>query len=384
MNPQHDVLLLAQKLMEKPSISPDDAGCQILLTHWLKELGFTVQSFDSGRVKNIWARYGTVAPLFIFAGHTDVVPTGDLSAWLSPPFQPEIRDGYLFGRGACDMKGGLAAMIAATASFLKNNRESFHGSLGFLITSGEEGDDYNDGTPHVMQQLAALGEIPDYCIVGEPSCTAVLGDMIKIGRRGSLSGLLTLHGKQGHVAYPQQLVNPIHQVADFLQECVHTVWDEGNAHFPPTSFQITRIHADGQSGNVVPGELQLAFNFRYSPMSSQETLQARIEALLEKHTLNDDLQWRLSGLPFLTQEGALLNAAQQAIQSVCHITPQLSTSGGTSDGRFIAPYGVDVIELGLINKTIHQINESTSVEALQQLVLVYGRILLNLFDSTVI
>lgn len=384
MNPQHDVLLLAQKLMEKPSISPDDAGCQILLAHWLKELGFAVQSFHSGRVKNLWARYGTVAPLFVFAGHTDVVPTGDLSAWLSSPFQPEIRDGYLFGRGACDMKGGLAAMIAATASFLKNNRESFHGSLGFLITSGEEGDDYNDGTPYVMEQLAALGEIPDYCIVGEPSCTAILGDMIKIGRRGSLSGLLTLHGKQGHVAYPQQLVNPIHQVADFLQECVHTVWDEGNAHFPPTSFQITRIHADGQSGNVVPGELQLAFNFRYSPMSSQETLQARIEALLEKHTLNDDLQWRLSGLPFLTQEGALLNAAQQAIQSVCHITPQLSTSGGTSDGRFIAPYGVDVIELGLINKTIHQINESTSVEALQQLVLVYERILLNLFDSTVI
>lgn len=387
MNSQHDVfnvLLLAQQLMEKPSISPDDADCQILLSDWLTELGFTVQSFDSGRVKNLWARYGTAEPLFVFAGHTDVVPTGDLSAWTSPPFKPEIRHNYLFGRGACDMKGGLAAMVAATASFLKNKNSSFHGSIGFLITSGEEGEDYNDGTPYVMQQLAALGEIPDYCIVGEPSCTAILGDTIKIGRRGSLSGSLTIHGKQGHVAYPQQLVNPIHQVSHFIQACVDTVWDEGNVHFPPTSFQITRIHADGQSGNVVPGELELAFNFRYSPMSSQESLQTHIESLLKKYALNYDVQWRLSGLPFLTQEGPLLNAAQQAIQSICHITPVLSTSGGTSDGRFIAPYGVDVIELGLINKTIHQINESTSVEALHQLVLVYEQILLNLFDCTVI
>jgi succinyl-diaminopimelate desuccinylase len=369
-----NIVDLAQKLIRFPSVTPEDAGCQEFLKDIFLQLGFTVQHFDCNRVKNLWARCGDKDPLFVFAGHTDVVPTGDLSLWHSPPFEPHVRDHYLFGRGACDMKGSLAAMVVATHEFLQITTK-FNGSIGFLITSGEEGNDFNDGTPYVMQKLAETHQIPRYCIVGEPSCTEFLGDTIKIGRRGSLNGYLKILGTQGHVAYPQNADNPIHRATAFFDELVHTIWDQGNEFFPPTSFQITKFSADSGGTNVIPGELDVVFNFRYSPLSSQETLQTRVEALLKKHALNYHLDWRLSGLPFLTQEGILLEKTKQVIQETCQIDPILSTSGGTSDGRFIAPYGVDVIELGLINKTIHQINESASIESLEKLCVIYKKIL---------
>lgn len=372
-----DVLTLAKILMQKPSVTPCDAGCQVWLHDFLSSLGFTVQQFDRGRVKNLWARYGNTSPLFVFAGHTDVVPVGDLTLWRYPPFEPTVHDNMLFGRGACDMKGGLAAMLAAMAQFL-SQKPLLRGSIGFLITSAEEGDDYNDGTPYVMEKLAEMEQIPDYCLVGEPSCSTTLGDTIKVGRRGSLTGHLNIIGKQGHVAYPQLALNPIHHAANALQALTQTTWDDGNAFFPPTSFQITRIHADAGGNNVIPGELNITFNFRYSPVSSAESLTEKIIALLNQHELTYTLEWRHSGLPFLTQNGALLDAAQHAIQTVCGISPELSTSGGTSDGRFIAPYGVDVIELGLINKTIHQINECVTVDSLHQLTAVYEALLKQL------
>lgn len=369
-----NVIDLAQQLLKQPSITPADAGCQALLSEKFLKMGFSIQHWPCGRVQNLWARFGTAEPLFVFAGHTDVVPTGDLSAWTSPPFDPQIRENYLFGRGACDMKGGLAAMLVATEAFLQK-RSSINGSIGFLITSGEEGDDFEDGTPYVMKKLKESHQLPRYCIVGEPSCAQTLGDTIKVGRRGSLTGTLTILGKQGHVAYPQYADNPIHRASPFLDELVDTVWDEGNDFFPPTSFQITKISADSGGSNVIPGELTIVFNFRYSPVSSHEALKKQVKAMLEKHSLTHDLQWRLSGLPFLTHQGPLLDATKSVIQEICQLEPILSTSGGTSDGRFIAPYGVDVIELGLINKTIHQINESTSIDALQQLCVVYEGIL---------
>lgn len=374
-----DVITLTQQLIQKPSVTPFDAGCQDLLKEILLNLEFSIQHFDSGRVKNIWARYGTKAPLFIFAGHTDVVPTGDLQAWQSPPFDPQIREGHIFGRGACDMKGGLAAMIIAVDAFLKKN-SAVDGSIGFLITSAEEGDDYEDGTPYVMQQLSTMNQLPHYCIVGEPSSETLLGDTIKIGRRGSLTGHLKIRGKQGHVAYPQYAENPIHLATNFLNEITRTIWDDGNDYFPPTSFQITKINADSGGNNVIPGELDVTFNFRYSPMSSHNELRERVKTILKNHALNYEIEWHLSGLPFLTQTGPLLSAAQKAIHETCMLNPILSTSGGTSDGRFIAPYGIDVIELGLINKTIHQINESTSLGSLHQLCLVYERILELIFS----
>jgi succinyl-diaminopimelate desuccinylase len=385
-----DAIILAKQLIEKPSITPDDAGCQALLSDILSTLGFHVEQFDHNRVKNLWARYGTQEPLFVFAGHTDVVPTGDLSSWISPPFEPEIRENYLYGRGACDMKGGLAAMLVATECFLKKHHENtdktqkFKGSIGFLITSGEEGDDFEDGTPYVMKKLAERNEIPRYCIVGEPSSSTVLGDTIKVGRRGSLTGYLKILGKQGHVAYPQLAENPMHRAAGVLNELVNTTWDNGNNYFPATSFQITKINADSGGSNVIPGELEITFNFRYASVSTHEELKEKVTAILNKHELKYELTWRLSGLPFLTPSGKLLDAAQEAIKTICGLTPLLSTSGGTSDGRFIAPYGVDVIELGLINATIHQINESTSVDALQQLSVVYEEILGRIFQKGLI
>lgn len=372
-----DCVTLAKQLMEKPSITPNDAGCQEFLASLFLNLGFEIQHFDYRQVKNLWARYGHQEPLFVFAGHTDVVPTGDLSAWESPPFEPTVRDNYLFGRGACDMKGALAAMLTAVESFLEK-KNPFKGSIGFLITSAEEGDDFEDGTPYVMEKLAAINQIPRYCIVGEPSCESLLGDTIKIGRRGSLTGYLKISGKQGHVAYPQYAENPIHRATLMLEELTKISWDNGNEYFPATSFQITKINADAGGNNVIPGELDIVFNFRYASIVSHEELRQRVEELLKKHDLNVEIRWRLSGLPFLTKEGRLLEATKSAIQSVCNLVPVLSTSGGTSDGRFIAPYGVDVIELGLINKTIHQINESTSIDTLKQLSIVYEKVLENL------
>lgn len=376
-----DVVTLAKELMSKSSVTPDDAGCQLLLAERLSHLGFQVEQFNRNRVKNLWARIGTEAPLFVFAGHTDVVPTGDLNAWISPPFEPQVREGYLYGRGACDMKGALAAMLISTEKFLVTH-SSFSGSIGFLITSAEEGDDFEDGTPYVMQKLADRNEVPQYCIVGEPSCSETLGDTIKVGRRGSLTGYLRVMGKQGHVAYPHLAENPVHFMANMLSELVHTEWDQGNEFFPATSLQITKLHSDSGGSNVIPGELEMTFNFRYASVSSHETLKNQVIALLKKYHLTFELKWRLNGLPFLTHSGKLLDAAQESIKQMCELIPVLSTSGGTSDGRFIAPYGVDVIELGLINKTIHQINESTSVEALEQLCDLYEKILENIYHTT--
>lgn len=373
-----NTIALAQQLIKKPSVTPNDAGCQNFLAEILSTLKFTLNSFDCRKVKNLWARYGREEPLFIFAGHTDVVPPGELSAWQSPPFEPETRDNYLFGRGACDMKGSLAAMLTATERFLTQYKK-FSGSIGFLITSGEEGDDFEDGTPYVMEQLQAINQIPQYCIVGEPSSETLLGDTIKIGRRGSLTGYLKIIGKQGHVAYPQYAKNPVHEASAMLHELTHINWDKGNEYFPPTSFQITKIQADGGSSNVVPGELHINFNFRYSSATSQNNLQQRVEEILKKSKLAYEIKWRLNGLPFLTHTGHLLEATKNAIHTICGITPVLSTSGGTSDGRFIAPYGVDVIELGLINKTIHQINESASIDSLHQLSQVYEKVLEKIF-----
>lgn len=373
-----NLIHLAQQLIRYPSITPEDAGCQEFLKEILLDMGFSIQQLDHGRVKNLWARYGNTKPLFVFAGHTDVVPPGNLPLWDSPPFEPDIRNDYLFGRGACDMKGALAAMIIATHNFLQK-KTLFEGSIGFLITSAEEGDDFEDGTPYVMKKLAETGEIPHYCIVGEPSSENKLGDTIKVGRRGSLTGYLKILGKQGHVAYPQLAENPIHQSTSFFNEFTHTVWDHGNEFFLPTSLQITKFTSDSGGSNVIPGKLEVVFNFRYSPVLTHEQLQNRVESLLKKHSLRYSIQWRLNGLPFLTREGPLVETVQQVIKENCQITPVLSTSGGTSDGRFIAPYGVDVIELGLINKTIHQINESASLRSLEQLSKIYEKVLEALF-----
>ncbi len=369
-----NIINLTKQLIQFPSITPDDAGCQEFIAQILTKIGFSIQHWPCNKVKNLWARYGSEEPLFVFAGHTDVVPTGDLSSWASPPFEPAIRDNFLFGRGACDMKGGLAAMLVATKAFLQK-KPNLKGSIGFLITSAEEGDDFADGTPYVMQKLKDLNQLPRYCIVGEPSSEKNLGDTIKIGRRGSLTGHLKILGKQGHVAYPQYADNPIHRSTAFLHELAHTEWDKGNEFFPPTSLQITQILANSGGNNVIPGELKIVFNFRYSPVLTHEQLEKSVESLLKKHALTYELTWNLSGQPFLTHQGPLLEAAKHVIQQVCQLNPILSTSGGTSDGRFIAPYGVDVIELGLINKTIHQINESTSIESLQQLCIVYEKLL---------
>ena len=326
----NETVALAKQLMACPSITPNDAGCQPILSERLQRIGFTCESLHFGDVDNLWARYGEAAPLIVFVGHTDVVPTGPLSEWASPPFEPEIRDGYLYGRGASDMKGGIAAMVVATENILRAN-PNFPGSIAFLITSDEEGP-ATDGTQKVLEELLKRGIKIDYCIVGEPSTDKEIGDQIRIGRRGSLHGKLITHGKQGHVAHPQLAKNPIHLSALALHELAQTEWDKGNEHYPPTSFQISNIHAGTGAANVIPGHLETLMNFRFSTAVTPQELQERTQALLAKHGLQFDLEWHVGAQPFLTKPGKLISAAQRAIKTVTGLDVKLSTGGGTSDG----------------------------------------------------
>lgn len=359
-----------QKLISIPSITPDDMGCQEYMMTYLKQLGFVCQVLNKEPVSNFFACYGDTGPLLVFAGHTDVVPVGDIEKWQSDPFVLTERDGLLFGRGVADMKGSLAAMLCMAKQFI-HNHPSFNGRLGFLITSGEEGDEYDWGTPYVMEHLKQQGISIDYCIVGEPSSTTHSGDVVKIGRRGSLSAKISLHGKQGHVAYPHLASNPIHSISPVLAELTQNQWDEGNAHFPPTSMQITNLQSGGHASNIIPGELYLDLNFRYSTEQSRHSLKEAVEAAFKKYNLEPHIVWRLSGEPFLTAKGALINATKEAIFQETGLNTELSTSGGTSDGRFIAPYGVEVIEIGPQNATIHQVNECLALKDLEAVERIY-------------
>jgi succinyl-diaminopimelate desuccinylase len=365
---------LLQQLIRCPSLTPDDAGCQTIIGERLKKIGFTLESMRFGNVDNLWARRGTQAPLFVFAGHTDVVPTGPLSAWQSDPFQPSIRDGFLYGRGAADMKSGLAAMVIAAENFIHKN-PNFTGSIAFLITSDEEGPTNTDGTQRVVAELVKRNEKMDYCIIGEASSEKLLGDQIRVGRRGSLSGKLLVQGKQGHVAFPHLASNPIHLAAAALQELTATEWDQGNEFFPPTTFQISNIHAGTGALNVIPGTLDIDFNFRFSTAVTVAELQQRVTKILEKNNLQFDLQWKLTGQPFLTKKSKLITSVQQAIKEITQLDTQLSTGGGTSDGRFIAPTGTEVIELGPCNASVHQANEHVRVSDLELLTKIYERAL---------
>ncbi|GAB3488657.1 succinyl-diaminopimelate desuccinylase [Marinomonas epiphytica] len=372
-------LKLALDLMSRPSVTPEDAGCQDVMIERLKALGFTVEEMPFGDVKNFYAKRGTSGPNLCFAGHTDVVPSGPEQEWKVPPFKPEIIDGILYGRGAADMKGSLAAMITAVEGFVKAN-PNHPGYISFLITSDEEGP-FVDGTTRVVDTLMERDEKMEWCIVGEPSSTKQLGDIIKNGRRGSFSGDLTVYGKQGHVAYPHLAKNPIHLAAPALDEMANTQWDDGNDFFPPTSFQVSNIQAGTGATNVVPGELKAQFNFRFSSELDFDKLKAGVTQILDKHQLNYDIDWTYNGLPFLTRPGELVDAIVDAVQNTVDITPELSTSGGTSDGRFIAKMGTQVVELGPINATIHQINECVDAESLNQLSSIYQKILENLFTK---
>lgn len=373
LNHTQAVIELAKELIAIPSITPQDKGCQTILSHRLQKLGFDIQSLPFTDVSNFWARYGNTGPVFVFAGHTDVVPPGPLQQWTSNPFEPEIRNQKLYGRGAADMKSSLAAMVIASENFLKKCPKP-KGSIAFLITSDEEGPAIN-GTVKVVEYLKQQSIKIDYCLVGEASSEHQLGDLIKIGRRGTLTGKLTIHGKQGHIAYPQLANNPIHKILPALIELTQTIWDQGNAQFPPTSFQISNIAAGTGADNVIPGHLDVNFNFRYCTENTAEKLQARVEAILQKHQLNYQLNWRHGGLPFLTPAKELVTAAVRAIETVCQISPELSTIGGTSDGRFIATLGAQVVEIGPINASIHQIDEHVDIVELEQLVKIYEKIL---------
>lgn len=371
---------LAQALIREESVSPADGNCQQIMSRFLEELGFKVEAMPFGPVSNFWAtRAGaSTGPLFVFAGHTDVVPTGPLEAWDHPPYAGEVTGDMLHGRGAADMKGSLAAMLTATRRFLETHPD-YSGSIGYLITSDEE-DVAEDGTVKVMDALEARGIKLDYCVIGEPSSSTQLGDVIRVGRRGSLNGSLTIRGIQGHVAYPNDARNPIHEFGPVLAELAATTWDEGNEFFPPTSFQISNIQAGTGAKNVIPGELHVEFNFRFSTESSQASLQERTEAILKKHATDYVVDWKLSGPPFLTAGGKLIPAVQTVITNVCGIDTELSTSGGTSDGRFIAPRGVEVVELGPRNATIHKINECVSLKDLDKLSMVYEALLTNMLS----
>lgn len=369
-------LQLAMDLISRTSVTPEDAGCQELMISRLEPLGFKVERLRFGEVDNIWLRRGDQSPVLAFAGHTDVVPTGPEGVWDNPPFQPAIIDGMLHGRGAADMKGSLAAMVTACEDFLAEHADH-KGSIAFLITSDEEGPAKN-GTVKVIEYLEARNEKIDWCLIGEPSSTNRVGDVVKNGRRGSLHGHLTIKGIQGHVAYPHLARNPVHEVALAIADLTGEVWDEGNEFFPPTSFQIWQIHAGTGASNVIPGECQVNFNFRFSSELTAEQLQERVTAILDRHQLEYDIDWHLSGQPFLTRPGALVNAAQQAIRDVTGMEVELSTSGGTSDGRFIAPTGAQVVELGPVNATIHKVNECVNAEDLDTLQEIYTGILKHL------
>ena len=366
------VLDLTRDLLRIQSVTPADGGCQALLGAALKAAGFRVESMRYGEVDNLWARRGDGGPLLCFAGHTDVVPPGPVAEWAVDPFAAEICGGRLIARGAADMKSGLAAMTVACQRFV-HDYPDHPGSIAFLITSDEEGE-ARDGTLRVMEELDRRGECIDWCVVGEPSSTHVLGDAIRVGRRGSLTGLMTLRGIQGHVAYPQEARNPIHDLAEFVSAVNLQPLDRGNRHFPPSSFQMVNVHSDTGATNVIPGELTCRFNFRYSTEWTQDALVGHIESLLARLDIDCDIDWRDVGRPFLTDEGTLTRAAARAVLEQTGCEPELSTSGGTSDGRFISPYGVDVVEFGPVNRTIHKVNEEVRVDDLPVLQRVYYRI----------
>ena len=371
-----DTLALTKELIARRSVTPEDAGCQTILAQRLQALDFRIEHLRFGEVDNLWARRGNTDPLFVFAGHTDVVPSGPETDWRHPPFTPTEDNGLLYGRGAADMKGSLAAMITATERFLDQHPDH-HGSIAYLITSDEEGVAI-DGTVKVVEWLQARNEKIDWCLVGEPTSSDKIGDVIKNGRRGSLGGVLTIRGVQGHVAYPHLAKNPVHLFSPALAELVAMKWDHGNEHFPPTTFQISNVQAGTGATNVIPGELQVVFNFRFSTEVTDAELRTRVETILNRHGLDYHIDWQLSGQPFLTPEGELVDASRQAIKSVCGYAAELSTSGGTSDGRFIAPTGAQVVELGPSNATIHKVDEHVTITELDILSNVYQQILGNL------
>ena len=373
---QSATLDLSLQLLRQPSVTPEDHTCQTIMADRLSKIGFNIENMRFEDVDNLWARRGTETPVFCFAGHTDVVPTGKLDAWESDPFKPEIRDGKLYGRGSADMKTALAAMVVASERFVEKH-PNHKGSIAFLITSDEEGPSIN-GTVKVIETLEARNEKLTWCLVGEPSSTNTLGDIVKNGRRGSLNANLTVKGKQGHVAYPHLAINPIHTAANAIAELCETVWDNGNEYFPATTFQISNINSGTGATNVVSGTLNTLFNFRYSTEVTAEQLKARTLEILDRHGVEYDIEWTLSGLPFLTPVGELVNAARTAILNVTGTETELSTSGGTSDGRFIAPTGAQVLELGVLNATIHQINEHVNIDELEPLAEIYEQILVEL------
>lgn len=367
----NDVLELACDLIRRRSVTPEDAGCQVQLAERLTRAGFHCQSLRYGEVDNLWATHGEGVPTLVFLGHTDVVPTGPVEAWASDPFEPVIRDGRLYGRGAADMKGSVAAMVVALEAFVAAHPQH-RGRVGLLLTSDEEGPDNLDGVRRVAEHFRATGERIDWCVVGEPSSKERLGDLIRVGRRGSLSGTLTVRGVQGHVAYPEKAKNPIHAFAPALAELAVERWDEGNQDFPPTSFQVSNLNSGTGANNVIPGVLTALINFRYSTASRAEDLRARTEAILEKHGIDWQIEWSLSGEPFLTPPGgAVRDAVIKVCRELCGISPEESTGGGTSDGRFIAPLGTEVVELGPVNATIHKVDECVTVADLEKLPSLY-------------
>jgi len=368
-----DTLDLAKNLIARPSVSPKDEGCLDEIIKILEPYNFKVERMPFEDVDNLWLRRGTQSPLFVFAGHTDVVPPGPAEDWDSPAFEPTERDGFLYGRGAADMKGSDAAFTIAVRNFVQKH-PNHKGSIALLMTSDEEADAIN-GTVKVVETLEARNEKIDYCVAAEPSSIQTLGDQIKNGRRGSLNGKLKVHGIQGHIAYPHLAENPIHTLAPALTELTQEVWDKGNDYFPPTSFQVSNIHAGTGVTNVIPGHTEVVFNFRFSTEMTEALLKERVESILNKHNLKYDIEWNLSGHPFVTNEGKLTDATRKAIKDVLNIETELSTSGGTSDGRFIAPTGAQVIELGPLNATIHKVNECVAIEDLEKLTRVYEAIL---------
>jgi succinyl-diaminopimelate desuccinylase len=367
---------LAQALIARRSVTPDDAGCQQILAERLMAAGFACEALPFGAVSNLWARRGRGAPLLCFAGHTDVVPPGPLAQWRSDPFTPTVRDGQLYGRGAADMKSAIASFVVAVETFVREHPEH-RGSIALLITSDEEGPSV-DGTARVVEQLRARGEKIDFCIVGEPTSSEALGDTIKNGRRGSLSGRLTVRGRQGHIAYPQLARNPIHLLAPALAELTTVKWDEGTEFFPPTSWQMSNIHAGTGATNVIPGSVEVDFNFRFSTASSAQSLRERLESILRRHRLDFAIAWTPPSQPFLTAPAALVKAVEDAIRSCTQRTPKLSTDGGTSDGRFISTICPQVVELGVVNESIHKVDEHVALDALEQLPLIYLDILRRL------
>ena len=372
-----DVLALAKDLIARPSVTPDDAGCQSLIAGRLENAGFEIEHIPFGAVRNLWASHGSGSPVLVFLGHTDVVPTGPAAAWTSPPFEPTIRDGHLYGRGAADMKGSVAAFVIALEQFVASH-PAHAGTVAVLLTSDEEGDAV-DGVRRVVDLFLARGQAIDYCVTGEPSSKEQLGDLLRVGRRGTLSGTLTVRGIQGHVAYPEKARNPIHQAMPALAELCTRQWDtgfprEGETLFPPSSFQISNIHSGTGANNVIPGSCEVVFNFRFNPGWRAAELEAEVHSVLERHGLEFDIRWHRGGEPFLTSEGKLRQVVRQVMIDRCGVVPDENTGGGTSDARFIAPMGAQVIEMGPVNASIHKIDERVSLDELQRLPAIYREI----------